>query len=46
MWKEDTIELNATRLFEQAARILLSLLIIAILLVILAAIGCTFYDIS
>lgn len=45
MWKEEAIDLNITRLFEAAARTLLSLLIITILLAILAGTGYTLYDI-
>lgn len=44
MWKEEMIDLNVTRFFEMSARVLLSLLIVAILTAILAGIGCTFYD--
>lgn len=44
MWKEDVIDLNVSRFFEMSARVVLSLLIVAILLTILAGIGCTFYD--
>jgi len=44
MWKEDVIDLNASRIFEMSARVVLSLLIVAILMAILAGIGCTFYD--
>lgn len=44
MWKEDAIDLNVSRFFEMSARVILSLLIVAILLTILAGIGCTFYD--
>jgi uncharacterized membrane protein (DUF373 family) len=44
MWKEDVIDLKITRFFEQSARVMLSLLIVAILAAILAGIGRTFYD--
>ena len=44
MWREETIDLKITRFFESSARVMLSLLIIAILLAILAGIGCTVYD--
>jgi len=44
MWKEDIVDLNVSRFFEMSARVVLSLLIVAILMAILAGIGCTFYD--
>lgn len=44
MWKEDVIDLKITRFFEMSARVMLSLLIVAILATILAGIGWTFYD--
>jgi uncharacterized membrane protein (DUF373 family) len=44
MWREEAIDLKITRFFESSARVLLSLLILAIMLAILAGIGCTFYD--
>ncbi|RNC73328.1 MAG: hypothetical protein ED859_01070 [Desulfuromonadales bacterium] len=44
MWKENVIDLKLTRFFEISARALLSLLIIAILLAILAGIIGTFHD--
>ena len=44
MWKEDVVDLKITRFFEQSARVMLSLLIVAILATILAGIGWTFYD--
>jgi uncharacterized membrane protein (DUF373 family) len=44
MWKEDVIDLNISRFFEMSARAVLSLLIVAILMVIVLGIGCTFYD--
>ena len=44
MWREEAIDLKITRFFESTARVLLSALIVAILLAILAGIGCTIYD--
>jgi uncharacterized membrane protein (DUF373 family) len=44
MWKEDAIDLKLTRFFEISARALLSLLIVAILLAIMAGVIYTFYD--
>jgi len=44
MWKEDVIDLKITRFFEISARVMLSLLIVAILFTILAGIGWTFHD--
>jgi uncharacterized membrane protein (DUF373 family) len=44
MWKEDVIDLSVSRFFEMSARVVLSLLIVAILTAILLGIGCTFYD--
>jgi len=44
MWKENVIDLKLTRFFEISARALLSLLIFAILLAILAGIIGTFHD--
>jgi uncharacterized membrane protein (DUF373 family) len=44
MWREESIDLKISRFFESSARALLSLLIVAILLAILAGIGCTVYD--
>ncbi len=44
MWREDVIDLRLTRFFEISARVLLSLLIVAILLTIMAGVICTFYD--
>jgi uncharacterized membrane protein (DUF373 family) len=44
MWKEDTIDLKLKKIFEIAARSILSLLIVAILLAILAGVIYTFYD--
>jgi uncharacterized membrane protein (DUF373 family) len=44
MWKEESIDLQLSRYFELTARGMLSLLIVAILLAILAGIGVTFYD--
>lgn len=44
MWKEEVLDLKLTRFFEISARALLSLLIGAILLAILAGVIYTFYD--
>ena len=44
LWNEEVIDLKITRFFEQSARVMLSLLIVAILATILAGIGWTFYD--
>jgi uncharacterized membrane protein (DUF373 family) len=44
MWKEESIDLKLTRFFEISARALLSFLIIAILLAIMAGVIYTFYD--
>ena len=44
MWKEETVDLKLSRFFEGSARVLLSLLIVAILLATLAGIIYTFYD--
>jgi uncharacterized membrane protein (DUF373 family) len=44
MWREDAIDLKLLKFFEAFARALLSLLIIAILLAILAGVIYTFYD--
>ena len=44
MWKEDVIDLRLAHFFEMSARVALSLLIVAILMTILAGIGCVFYD--
>ncbi len=44
MWREDVIDLNVSRFFEMSARVVLSLLIVAILTTIVAGIGYTFYD--
>jgi uncharacterized membrane protein (DUF373 family) len=44
MWKEDVIDLKLTRFFEVSARALLSLLVTATLVAILAAVIYTFYD--
>ena len=46
MWKEDVIDLKLTRIFEMGARVMLSLLIVAILLAILMGIGHTFADLG
>lgn len=45
MWREDVLDLKLTKFFEISARALLSLLITAILVAILAGIVWTFYDI-
>lgn len=44
MWKEDALDLRLTKFFELSARALLSLLIAAILMAILAGTIYTFYD--
>ena len=44
MWKEEVIDLKLTRFFEMSARALLSLLIGAILVAILAGVIYTWYD--
>jgi uncharacterized membrane protein (DUF373 family) len=44
MWREEAIDLKVTRMFENGARALLSLLIVAILLAILAGVLYTLYD--
>ncbi len=44
MWRENVIDLRLTRFFEISARVLLTLLIVAIQLAILAGIIHTFYD--
>ena len=44
MWKEEVIDLNLTRFFELSARALLSLLIGAILLAVLAGVIHAWYD--
>ena len=44
MWTDETLDFRPTRFFEYAARLLLSLLLVAILAAILAGIGRTFYD--
>ncbi len=44
MWKEDVVDLKITRFFELSARVMLSLLIVAILATVLAGICWTFYD--
>lgn len=44
MWKEDAVDVSVSRFFEMSARVALSLLIVAILMTILAGIGCIFYD--
>ena len=44
MWREEVIDLKLTKFFEASARAILSLLIVAILLAILAGVIYTFYD--
>lgn len=44
MWKEDIVDYKVTRFFETSARVMLSLLIVAILCTVLAGIVRTFYD--
>jgi uncharacterized membrane protein (DUF373 family) len=44
MWRENVIDLKLTKFFEVSARAILSLLIVAILLAILAGVIYTFYD--
>jgi uncharacterized membrane protein (DUF373 family) len=44
MWREDAIDLKLTKFFEASARAILSFLIVAILLAILAGVIYTFYD--
>ena len=44
MWRAESFDLKITRFFELSARAVLSLLIVAILLAILAGVICTFYD--
>jgi uncharacterized membrane protein (DUF373 family) len=44
MFNADIEDLRITRFFETSARVLLSMLIMAILCAILIGIGCTFYD--
>jgi len=44
MWRAESFDLKITRFFELSARAILSLLIVAILLAILAGVICTFYD--
>lgn len=44
MWGSETFDAGLTTLFEKCARALLSLLIIAILLAVLAGVVYTFYD--
>ena len=44
MWKEDVVDLKITQFFEMSARVMLSLLIVAILATVLAGIVWTFYD--
>lgn len=44
MWSNESMETQLSLFFEQSARLLLSLLIVAILLAILAGVGYTLYD--
>lgn len=44
MWKEDVVDLKLNRFFELSVRVLLSLLIVAILVAIMAGVIYTFYD--
>lgn len=44
MWSSEAIDLRITHFFERCARLLLSLLIVAVLLAVLAGIVYTFYD--
>ncbi|WP_224960862.1 phosphate-starvation-inducible PsiE family protein [Geomonas subterranea] len=44
MWRENSVDLKLNRFYEMSARAVLSLLIIAILLAIVAGVGCTLYD--
>lgn len=44
MYQGEVVDLKVTRCFEASARLLLSLLIVAILAAILCGIGYTFYD--
>jgi uncharacterized membrane protein (DUF373 family) len=44
MWKADTVDLNLTRFYEMSTRVVLSFLILAILLAIVAGVGCAIYD--
>jgi uncharacterized membrane protein (DUF373 family) len=44
MWKENTVDLKLARFYEMSTRAVLSLLIAAILLAIVAGVGCTLYD--
>lgn len=44
MWRNDALELQATRYFEQSARIILSLLVAVILVAVLAGTLHTLYD--
>ena len=44
MWRVELFDLKITRFFELSAKAILSLLIVAILLAILAGVICTFYD--
>jgi uncharacterized membrane protein (DUF373 family) len=44
MWKADTVDLKLTRFYEMSTRVVLSFLILAILLAIVAGVGCAVYD--
>jgi uncharacterized membrane protein (DUF373 family) len=44
MWGDETMDGTLNAFFEKSARMLLSLLIVAIMLAILAGVACTFYD--
>lgn len=44
MWKENAVDLKLTRFYEMSTRVVLSFLIFAILLAIVAGVGCTLYD--
>ncbi|ACH37455.1 MAG: hypothetical protein ACD_75C01423G0002 [uncultured bacterium] len=44
MWKADVVDLNLTRFYEMSTRVVLSFLILAILLAIVAGVGCAVYD--
>jgi len=44
MWKDNIVDLNLVRFYEISTRVVLSFLIVAILLAILAGVGCTLYD--
>lgn len=44
MWRENSVDLKLNRFYEMSARAVLCLLIVAILLAIVAGVGCTLYD--